>query len=174
MKTIAKQNELVLYTFLNENQLSYVIHTHIPIHTVAEGKVVSQNIPGAHNKNLFLKDKKGHFFLVSVLEDKRVNLKQLSKDVGKGGLSFGSVVELQERLQLLPGSVTPFGLLSKQGKNVHYILDEDFLQYEHVSFHPLRNDKTVQMPTNDFLRFLELISHVPTIRPIPELMGHPN
>lgn len=169
MQPLEQTNELALYALCHKHQLHYVLHTHAPIFTVEEGEEVSKIISGAHSKNLFLKDKKDQFFLVSVLQDKRVNLKQLSKEVGKGGLSFGSPMNLQNVLQLLPGSVTPFGLMSDHIKQVHFILDVDFLQYEYVNFHPLRNDKTLQMGINDFLRFFEVIEHPPVIRAVPIL-----
>lgn len=161
------KNEQALYTLWSKNHFHYVIHTHFPIFTVEEGLEVSRTIPGAHSKNLFLKDKKGNFFLVSVLQDKRVDLKALSKEVGKGGLSFGSALDLHRLLQLVPGSVTPFGLIHTDKNTIQFILDEDFLAYDDVNFHPLRNDKTVQMKRNDFLKFFTVVDHVPLIRAIP-------
>ena len=160
-------SEEQLYALLRKNELNYHIHHHDPVFTVDEGKHLSLTIAGAHSKNLFLKDKKGDFFLVSVTEDKRVDLKQLSKELGKGGLSFGTSDNLEENLHLTPGSVTPFGLIHEDAKNVKFVLDHDFMKYDYVNFHPLRNDKTIQMPRNDFLRFFEIIRHLPDIRMIP-------
>jgi Ala-tRNA(Pro) deacylase len=167
MKTLEQNDEQRLYALWDQHQLEYTLHIHKPLFTVEDGEEVSRAIPGAHTKNLFLKDKKGNFFLVSVLQDKRVNLKQLSKEVGKGGLSFGSPIDLLHKLNLVPGSVTPFGLMNPEAKGVHFILDEDFLQYDYVNFHPLRNDKTAQMLLKDFLRFFEILKHVLEIRVIP-------
>lgn len=173
MEILESNNEQLLYALWDQHQLDYTLHLHQPIFTVEDGDEVSQTIPGAHSKNLFLKDKKGNFVLVSVLQDKRVNLKQLSKEVGKGGLSFGSPIDMQHILHLAPGSVTPFGLMNPDAKAVHFILDEDFLQYDYVNFHPLRNDKTAQLAVNDFLRFFEIIQHVPVIRAIPIIYREP-
>lgn len=169
MEILNLNDEQLLYALWDQHQLDYTLHTHQPIFTVEDGEEVSQAIAGAHSKNLFLKDKKGNFVLVSVLQDKRVNLKQLSKQVGKGGLSFGSPIEMQHILHLAPGSVTPFGLINPEAKAVHFILDEDFLQYDYVNFHPLRNDKTAQMALKDFLRFFEILEHMPAIQAIPTI-----
>lgn len=167
MKTDEFNEEQALYALMRQHQCEYYIHTHHPIFTVEDGEEVSLAIPGAHSKNLFLKDKKSKFFLVSVLQDKRVNLKQLSREVGKGGLSFGSAIDLHAMLHLAPGSVTPFGLMRPEAKEIEFILDEDFLEYDYFSFHPLRNDKTLQIAKDDCLRFFEIIDHIPVIRNIP-------
>lgn len=160
---------LPLVALLNEYQLAFEIYEHEPIFTVNEGKHLSASIMGAHSKNLFLKDKKKSYFLVSVLEHKRVDLKTLSKNFGKGGLSFASKEELEQKLQLTPGSVTPYGLLHDAKKEVTFLLDEEFLQHEIVNFHPLQNDLTLSMKMKEFLRFFELIEHHPSIIKIPEL-----
>src|SRR5260221_5140706 len=109
--TTDMNKKMVLLDFLNANHLHYQLYDHEPIFTVAEGKVLSHSISGAHSKNLFLKDKKNSFWLISVLEDKRVDLKALSTMYGKGRLSFASEEELFQKLKLTPGAVTPYALL---------------------------------------------------------------
>lgn len=159
-----------LLDLLREHQFQYQLHEHEPVFTVEEGKHVSEKIQGAHSKNLFLKDKKKNFFLVSVLDYKRVDLKALSKMYGKGGLSFGNAEELNQKLKLTPGAVTPYALLHDINNEVTFILDEDFMKYDIVNFHPLQNDLTVSMDIKSFMRFFEVINHVPEIIKIPELV----
>ena len=43
--------------------------SHPPLFTVEQSRELRGTIPGAHTKNLFLKDKKGALFLVTALED---------------------------------------------------------------------------------------------------------
>ena len=162
--------QLPFINLLHEHQLPYQLHEHEPVFTVEEGKQVSTKIQGAHSKNLFLRDKKKTFFLVSVLDHKRVDLKALSKLYGKGGLSFGSANELDDKLKLTPGSVTPYALLHDIKQEVIFLLDEDFLKFEVVNFHPLRNDLTVSINIKSFLRFFDIINHVPEIIVIPEIV----
>ncbi len=162
-------NKIALIELLSKHKFNYTLHEHEPIFTVEEGKHVSENIDGAHSKNLFLKDKKKNFFLVSVLEHKRVDLKALSKQFGKGGLSFANADELMDKLQLTPGSVTPYALLHDTQKEVYFILDEDFTKYEVLNFHPLQNDLTISMDIKQFMQFFDLIQHQPHIIKIPEV-----
>ena len=59
--------------------------------TVAESQDVCAAIPGAHTKNLFLKDKKGRLFLITAGQEAVLDLKHLHHAIGASGrLSFGS------------------------------------------------------------------------------------
>lgn len=160
--------EKALLAFLATHQLPYELYHHEPVFTVPEGLHLQEQIPGAHSKNLFLKDKKGHFFLVSLLEHKQVDLRALSKAYGKGGFSFAKAEVLMEKMQLTPGSVTPYGLLHDTAKSITFLCDKEFAEYSHVNFHPMRNDMTVQVSWQTFLRFFDLIQHSPTLIAIPE------
>lgn len=161
--------EKILLNLFKDFQLDYQLHTHEAVFTVEDSNHVCRSIRGAHSKNLFLKDKKKTFFLVSILDNKRINLKSLSKMLGKNGLSFGNPDELLEKLKLSPGSVTPYALIHDQKKEVSFILDQDFLKFEMVNFHPLRNDMTIGMPVKSFLHFINKIDHAPKIMEIPLL-----
>lgn len=158
-----------LTSYLEQHKISYELHQHKSVFTVSEGHEISKNIAGAHSKNLFLKDRKQSFFLVSIIEHKRLDVKAFSKLYGKGGLSFASPEYLDEKLGLIPGAVTPYGLINDKLNEVKFILDDDFLKADIVNFHPLRNDFTVSVSTSDFLKFCDLIDHKPDIIKIPVL-----
>ena len=55
---------------------------HPPVFTVEEAQAHTRNIPGAHCKNLFLKDKKDRLWLITCLDEQRVDLNRLSKLLG--------------------------------------------------------------------------------------------
>ena len=46
---------------------------------VGEGDEIKAALPGGHTKNLFLKDAKGQLWLVSALQDTRIDLKALPR-----------------------------------------------------------------------------------------------
>jgi Ala-tRNA(Pro) deacylase len=160
---------LNLLKVLDEAQIPFVLYEHPPLFTVEEAFEFNRTIEGSHSKNLFLKDKKNQFFLVSVLEHKRVDLKQLSKTYGKGGLSFAKEKDLKAILNLMPGSVTPYGLMHDLKCQVIFLLDQDLIAHEKVNFHPLRNDMTVSVDSLDFLKFCTIVQHTPSIINIPVL-----
>lgn len=157
-----------LITLFEQHNITHTLHRHNPVFTTEEETGIE--IAGAHSKNLFLRDKKKkHYFLVSVLEHKRVDLKSLSKQLGKGSLSFGKPDAMEELLGVVPGAVTPYGLLHDTEGRVMFVLDNDFLQHDILNFHPLRNDMTVSVARDDFLQFCKVVQHAPDSIEIPEL-----
>lgn len=161
-----------MFDFLKSNHIVYNLFHHQPVFTTEETPVLIDSdvdtIPGMDSKNLFLKDKKCEaFYLVSVTQDKRVDLKALSNTLGCGRFSFGKPEELFELLKLTPGSVTPFGLLFDQHNKVTFVLDEDFVAASSVNFHPMRNDMTINMDSQVFLACMEKMGHVPRVITIP-------
>ena len=64
--TIMNDAEAQLYKDLAALGIAYEKHEHAPVFTVAESEAHNRDIAGAHTKNLFLKDKRGAYFLVTV------------------------------------------------------------------------------------------------------------
>src|ERR1700681_2306085 len=82
---------------------------HAPLFTVEDSQTLRGEVPGAHTKNLFLKDKKDALFLVVAPEDAEIDLKRLHTIVGAASrLSFGKPELLLETLGVTPGAVTAF------------------------------------------------------------------
>lgn len=170
-------NEKQIFDFFKQHNIPYHVYEHQPVFTVNEAPVVtaidgaetsSGVIPEPHFKTLFLQDNKGVFFLVSVVDDKRVDLKALSDVLGCARFSFGKAEDLLALLKLTPGSVTPYGLLFDEQHKVTFVLDEDALQHSSVSFHPMRNDMTIVTTPQDFLTCMQKMGHAPRVVRIPE------
>jgi len=136
-------------------------HEHPPLHTVEESRALRGEIPGAHTKNLFLKDKKGVLWLITALEDTPIDLKTLHRRLGSGRLSFGKPELMRETLGVEPGSVTPFALIHESTRDVSFVLDEALLAYETLNFHPLVNTATTSIARDDFLKFAAACGHEP-------------
>ena len=100
-----------LYARFRELGLGFTVHEHAAVFTVEEARAHRGDMPGAHCKNLFLKDKKGALWLVVCLEDRRIDMKALSGLLGAARLSFGQPELLARRLGVTPGSVTPFAVI---------------------------------------------------------------
>ena len=80
---------------------------HEPVFTVEESRELERELPGAHSKNLFLKDDKGALFLVVALSSTRVDLKALSRSLNAGRFSFGRPELLLEHLGVRPARLPP-------------------------------------------------------------------
>jgi Ala-tRNA(Pro) deacylase len=150
-----------LFQRLDDLAIAHETAHHRAVHTVAEAQDVRDQIAGAHNKNLFLRDKKKQTWLVCTLEEKPIDLKQLPGVIGAARLSFGSADRLAEYLGVLPGSVTPFALINDPDIRVKVVLDAEMLAYEQLNFHPLVNTMTTTIASADLLRFVQACGHDP-------------
>jgi Ala-tRNA(Pro) deacylase len=142
---------------------------HEPVFTVAESRPVKARIPGAHSKNLFVKDKKGRLFLICAKDETPIDLKRAHEAVGASGrLSFGSADQLREVLGVEPGSVTPFAVVNDRAGRVTVVLDANLMAHERVNFHPLVNSMTTGLSRDDLVRFLRATGHEPAVVRLPE------
>ncbi len=149
-----------IYEFLETNNLKYERHDHPAVYTVAESKELSPELEGASTKNLFLRDKKGtRHFLVTVPEDKKVDLKALSVVLEASKLSFASPERLKTHLGIEPGSVSILALVNDPEQKVEAYIDQDIWQSDSILCHPLINTSTLVVPREDMKIFLEKTGH---------------
>ncbi len=156
--------ERPLMTRLAELGISTTTQRHPPVRTVEEAKRLRGELPGHHIKNLFLRDKKRNMWLVTVREDQPMDLKALRRRLSsKGNLSFGAAVLLEEHLGVNPGAVTPFAAMNDVEGNVQVVLDQALLTGDAIQAHPLHNEATTAISSDDLVRFLEATGHEPLI-----------
>ncbi len=151
-----------LFSFLDGLGIESSTVHHPAVFTVEQAKALRGELPGAHTKNLFVRDKKGAMCLVVAREDCAVDLAALAGKLAMKRLSFGSPERLMRYLGVIPGAVTPFGVVNDHGQAVSVALDAGLRGYEYWSFHPLDNRMTTTLRPDDMLRFLEAAAHVPT------------
>jgi len=145
-----------VYKTLNDLQIHYHKHSHPPVNTVEEANQYWTEIEGAHCKNLFFRSKRGDKHYLVVLEFHKVlPIKQLNAVLGSEHLSFASAERLMKYLGLMPGSVSPFGLINDTENHVSVLLDNDLRMYDKLNFHPNRNTATLTISFTDFERFMQ-------------------
>jgi Ala-tRNA(Pro) deacylase len=152
-----------LFALLERLGIVTKTHHHPPAFTVEQGNAVWGSIPGIHCKNLFLKDAKAKLWLVVAPVDRAIDLKRLPERIGAARLSFGSADLLRAVLGVEPGSVTPFALVNDADRLVSLVLDGAMMAEPLLNFHPLRNDMTTGIATEDLRRFLRHTGHVPEV-----------
>jgi Ala-tRNA(Pro) deacylase len=148
-----------LFARFDELGIAHRTYSHPPVFTVAEAAALRGSLPGAHCKSLFLKDKKGGFWLAVMLEERRIDLKKLAAP----RFSFGGADDLHRLLGVRPGSVTPFALLNDVRHLVTPVFDAAMLEYDPLNYHPLENDRTTAISAADLLRLIAASGHVPRI-----------
>jgi len=136
---------------------------HRPVFTVEEAKALRSGLPGAHIKNLFLRDKKGRMWLLVALADSKVELKSLARLLGARSLSFARPERLMTHLGVTPGAVTPFGVINDEEGLVEVVIERAVLAFDQVNCHPLDNAMTTSIGAQDLLRFLEAVGHPPRL-----------
>ena len=150
-------NKQEIYAFLTAKGLWHEITEHRAVYTVAELSDIAVPYPEADAKNLFVRDdKKRNYYLITVHGEKRVDLKAFRQTHHTRPLSFAAPEELQEKLGLAPGAVTPLGLLNDRGHKVTFFLDKSFLEGSGlIGVHPNDNTATVWLKAQDLLKLLE-------------------
>ena len=150
-----------LYAEFQRLGIHYEVVEHPAVFTVEESQRICGDIPGAHVKNLLLRNKKNEFWLLCALQSTKVDIKELGVKIGSGRLSFANPVQLKEMLGLEPGSVSALAVVNDTGNYVKVVLESRILSGDTVNFHPLRNDATVRIAISDLLRFLDTFHHEP-------------
>jgi Ala-tRNA(Pro) deacylase len=152
-----------LFALLDSLGIEHPTLEHEAVFRVGEGEEIKAQLPGAHTKNLFLKDAKGQLWLISAADRTRIDLKSLPSVIGSARLSFGSAERLQAALGVTPGSVTALALINDPHRRVRFVLDRVLAEAELVNFHPLTNTATTALSRQGFARFLAGVGVSPLV-----------
>ena len=145
-----------VYRFLQERGIEYECVEHPAAYNMEEMSHIALPYPEADAKNLFVRDeRKRDYCLITVKGEKRVDLKAFRQRHGTRPLRFASPEELRDILGLLPGHVTPLGILNDEERRVRVYLDAAFREPPGlVGVHPNENTATLFLKTEDLLRLL--------------------
>jgi Ala-tRNA(Pro) deacylase len=147
--------ELPVLAALEALGIRFDRYQHPPLASAADAAPHSADIGAVLTKNLFLRNPKGtRHYLVIIELMKRADLRSIAQQLGDGKLSFGSPEQLMAMLGVTPGSVSPFGLVHDDARQVRVCLDRDFTTAGRISFHPNINTATLVLAFADFERFL--------------------
>ena len=140
---------------LDDSGICYESLAHEAVYTIDEMKKLGLPHANCIAKNLFVRDdKKKHYYLISVCEEKLVSLKKFQEIIGSRRLSFASEKDLNEILGLQKGSVTPFGVLNDKDKRVQVFIDE-FFRNRLIGIHPNENTMTVWLKTEALIELIK-------------------
>ena len=139
---------------LDKLNIKYNMQEHKAVYTVEEMQEIFLDMEGIGCKNLFLKDAKKNLFLYTLPEDKRADLKTLPEKINSKRLSFANENDLQTYLGLIPGAVTPLGIINDKEQKVTVVLDKE-LKNNKVLIHPNRNTATISIKYDDLIKFIK-------------------
>ena len=152
-----------LIAFLDAHAIAHVTTEHEAVFRVDQGEEMKAAIPGAHTKNLFLKDHRGALWLISAEQGTVIDLKRLPAVIGSGRLSFGSPELLAQTLGVTAGSVTALALVNDPDHQVTFVLDRVLKAATQINFHPLTNTATTTLNSDGLAAFLAAIGVSPMV-----------
>ena len=154
---------------LRARNVDVALHEHPPVLTVEAMMAACGDIPGAHTKNLFLRDGKKTYFLVTLRHDAVVDLKAFRWLLGaRGGLSFASPEALRAQLGVESGAVSPLAALNAAPGSVRIFLEAALLEAARINVHPLVSTRTLGLAPGDLMALLRAHGHEPTAIALPE------
>ncbi|SLN21475.1 Prolyl-tRNA editing protein ProX [Falsiruegeria litorea R37] len=147
---------------LDDWGLGYRLHSHVPLRTVEDAMSVEDQFAVAGEtvlrvKNLYLRDRKKRNYLVTLEQNREIDLKALGAELGVGNLSFGSADRLLQNLGIRPGAVSPLAMINGVENGVTFFMDAAAQEADVINMHPLVNDRTVVMARTDVMAFFERI-----------------
>lgn len=150
-------NKQEIYDYLRQENIWHEITEHEAVYNMDELSNIEVPYPEYDAKNLFVRDdKKRNYYLITVRGDKRVDLKEFRKNNSTRPLSFASPEDLMEKMNLIPGAVTPLGLLNDAECKVTLFLDKEFLDDKGlIGVHPNDNTATVWLKVSDLMKLIQ-------------------
>ena len=128
------EKEIAVYDFLDSLGIEYKRADHEALMTMEACEAV---------------DQKTDFYLLLMPGEKPFKTKFLSKQIGTARLSFADGEQMEEYLNITPGSLSLMGLIFDKEKKVHLVIDKEVLDEEYFGCHPCINTSTLLMKTSD-------------------------
>ena len=149
---------------LQELGITFDVVEHPPAFTTEQADSYIEGMEGVRTKSMFLTNKKKTQYYLLIMDDKkRLDMDDFKVQVGADRIRMASLDSLAEKMNLPAGTVSPFGLLNNEEKDIQVYFDKEIINEERMSFHPNTNEKTLFLDTKDILTFLEAIGYTPHI-----------
>ena len=145
--------------FLDNLNIKYDIVNHPAVFTADEADKYIEGMDGVPSKTMFLAGKKDKNFYLFVLNDtKRLDIKKLNNLIGDK-LHFGKEDDLKQKMNLVPGMVSIFGLLNNKDHDIKVFIDKAITYENIITFHPNDNTATMFISVNDMYKFLNTLDY---------------
>ena len=141
---------------LHELGITFDVVEHPPAFTTEQADSYIEGMEGVRTKSMFLTNKKKTQYYLLIMDDKkRLDMDDFKVQVGADRIRMASLDSLAEKMNLPAGTVSPFGLLNNEEKDIQVYFDKEIIGEERMSFHPNTNEKTIFVSTTDLFKFLE-------------------
>ena len=143
---------------LQELGITYDVVDHPPAFSTEQADSYIEGLEGVRTKSMFLTNKKKTQYYLLIMDDKKpLDMDDFKAQVGANRIRMASLDSLAEKRNVPAGTVSPFGLLNNEEKDIHVYFDKEIVSEDVMTFHPNTNEKTIFIKTQDLFRFLESI-----------------
>lgn len=149
-------NKQEIYDLLKSKNIEFEVVEHPAVLGMEDFETL--DIPNREiiGRNLFVRDqKKKFYYLITVKDDKKVDLREFADEYWTGKLSFASSEDLEKIMSLVPGSVSPLGALNDKDLKVTLYIDKDFLKDDKIGVHPCDNTATIWLKASELIKLVE-------------------
>ena len=159
------EKEIRSYDLLDSLGIEYERIDHDPAMTMEICEEIDRVLEATICKNLFLCNRQQtDFYLLMMPGDKPFKTKDLSAQIGSSRLSFGNPENMEEFLDITPGSLSILGLMNDSEGKVRLLIDKDVLLGEYIGCHPCINTSSLRIKTNDMKeKLIPALNHTPTL-----------
>ena len=141
---------------LHELGITFDVVEHPPAFTTEQADSYIEGMEGVRTKSMFLTNKKKTQYYLLIMDDKkRLDMDDFKVQVGADRIRMASLDSLAEKMSLPAGTVSPFGLLNNEEKDIQVYFDKEIIDEERMTFHPNTNEKTIFISTQDLFKFLQ-------------------
>jgi len=141
---------------LQELGITFDVVEHPPAFTTEQADGYIEGMEGVRTKSMFLTNrKKTQYYLLIMDDKKRLDMDDFKVKVGADRIRMASLASLAEKMNLPAGTVSPFGLINNEEKDIHVYFDKEIIDEERMTFHPNTNEKTIFVSTTDLFKFLQ-------------------
>ncbi|RKV71852.1 MAG: prolyl-tRNA synthetase associated domain-containing protein, partial [Streptococcus sp.] len=110
---------------------------HPPAFTTEQADSYIEGMEGVRTKSMFLTNrKKTQYYLLIMDDKKRLDMDDFKVQVGADRIRMASLDSLAEKMNLPAGTVSPFGLINNEEKDIHIYFDKEIIDEERMTFHP--------------------------------------
>ncbi len=161
--------EIRVYDLLDSLGITYQRVDHPAAMSMEACAEIDKVLSATTCKNLLLCNRQQtDFYLFLMSGDKVFKTKDLSAQLGVSRLSFASPEAMEQYLDITPGSLSVFGLMNDQNKQVRLVIDKPVLDCDYIGFHPCINTTTLRIKMTDLLeRIIPAMGHAPTLVELP-------
>lgn len=157
------------YQLLDSLEIPYTRVDHKAAMTMEDCQKIDKAMGVEMCKNLLLCNRqKTNFYLLLMPGDKPFQTKELSKQIGSARLSFADGAQMEEFLDITPGSLSVLGLANDKEQRVQLLIDKAVLESQMFGCHPCVNTSSVCFTTRELLeKLIPAMGHTPVVVDLP-------